>query len=229
MGYHLDLAPVVDVFTNPANTVIGDRAFGTDAAVVARCATAFIRSMQGAGCAACAKHFPGHGDTTADSHKELPRVEHERARLEAVEWPPFRAAIDAGVAAVMTAHVLVPAIDPDYPATLSPRVLAILREQLTFNRVIISDDLGMGALARIPFEERVVGAVQAGCDLLLICSSPDDVDRAFTALVHAEEEGRISRERLTDSVRRLDALWCGFVKRLPTSAQLAAVLGEVRS
>ncbi|WP_275943160.1 glycoside hydrolase family 3 N-terminal domain-containing protein [Pseudenhygromyxa sp. WMMC2535] len=122
-GFDLDFAPVVDVDSNPDNPVIGDRSFARDAARVSAHATAFIQAMQGKGLAACAKHFPGHGDTDLDSHLALPRLDHGRERLDRVELPPFRAAVEAGVASVMTAHVLYPRLDPKRPATLSPEVM----------------------------------------------------------------------------------------------------------
>ena len=171
-GIAWDFAPVADVDTNPANPVIGDRSFGHDPQAVAACVAAFVRAMQDEGVAACAKHFPGHGDTDEDSHVGLPVVRHDRARLEAVELVPFRAAAAAGVASVMTAHVLVEAIDPRRPATFSPDVLAILREELGFGGLVVTDDLEMGAVAgRMPPEAMADAALRAGADVLLACRS----------------------------------------------------------
>lgn len=171
LGIGLDFAPVVDVDTNPANPVIGDRSFGRTPEQVSRHARAFIEALQAGGVAACAKHFPGHGDTAQDSHHELPRLEHDLARLRAVELPPFRAAIEAGVASVMTAHVLLPRLDAEFPATLSPAALALLRDELGYDGVVFSDDLEMRAVAdRFPIRERVLGALRAGVDALLVCS-----------------------------------------------------------
>lgn len=170
-GIGLDFAPVVDVATEPSNPVIGDRSFGETPDCVARHARAFVEGLQAAGVAACAKHFPGHGDTTRDSHHELPRLPHDLSRLRRMELPPFRAAIEAGVASVMTAHILFPALDAARPATLSPAVLRILREELGFAGVIFSDDLEMRAMAdAMPMRERVLGALGAGVDALLVCS-----------------------------------------------------------
>ena len=170
LGIGLDFAPVVDVDTNPANPVIGDRSFGRTPEQVARHARAFIEALQAGGVAACAKHFPGHGDTAQDSHHELPRLDHDLARLRRVELPPFRAAIEAGVASIMTAHVLLPALDPALPATLSPAALRLLREELGYDGVVFSDDLEMRAVAdRFPIGERVLGALRAGVDALLVC------------------------------------------------------------
>jgi beta-N-acetylhexosaminidase len=171
LGIALDFAPVVDVDTNPANPVIGDRSFGRTPEEVARHACAFIEALQAGGVAACAKHFPGHGDTDQDSHHALPRLDHDLARLRRVELPPFRAAIEAGVASVMTAHVLLPRLDPERPATLSPAALALLREEIGYDGVVFSDDLEMRAVAdRFPIRDRVLGALHAGVDALLVCS-----------------------------------------------------------
>ena len=134
----LDFAPVADVDTNPANPVIGDRSFSRDPDEVARHAVAFTLGLQREGVAACAKHFPGHGDTTVDSHLELPRIEHDRERLERVELVPFRAVAAAGVASMMTAHVWLPRVDPQLPATLSPAVLALLRDEIGYDGLVFS-------------------------------------------------------------------------------------------
>jgi beta-N-acetylhexosaminidase len=183
IGIGLDFAPVVDVATEPSNPVIGDRSFGTTPERVARHAEAFVSGMQSGGVAACAKHFPGHGDTTCDSHYELPRIAHDLGRLRRVELPPFRAAIAAGVASVMTAHILLPELDPDRPATLSPSVIRILREELGFDGVVFSDDLEMKAVAdRHPIQERVRLALVAGVDALLVCSDPSLWREALTTL-----------------------------------------------
>lgn len=184
VGFGLDLAPVVDVDTNPGNPVIGDRSFSSDAEVVARLGAIWIDAMQKHGVAACAKHFPGHGDTSEDSHHELPVLPHGLDRLHAVELPPFRAAIEAGVAAIMSAHVLFEAVDPGVPATLSPNVLqGILREEFGFEGAIISDDLEMEAIAgRMDVGDAAVRAVEAGVDLVLCCHREDRQRRVLEAL-----------------------------------------------
>ena len=184
VGFGLDLAPVVDVDTNPGNPVIGDRSFSSDAEVVARLGAIWIEAMQKHGVAACAKHFPGHGDTSEDSHHELPVLPHGLDRLHAVELPPFRAAIEAGVAAIMSAHVLFEAVDPGVPATLSPNVLqGILREEFGFEGAIISDDLEMEAIAgRMDVGDAAVRAVEAGVDLVLCCHREDRQRRVLEAL-----------------------------------------------
>lgn len=174
LGIGLDFAPVVDVDTNPKNPVIGDRSFAREPARVARHAAAFIAAMQAAGVAACAKHFPGHGDTHTDSHLELPRLEHDLDRLREVEFPPFRAAVEAGVASMMTAHVLFPRLDRARPATLAPDVMALLRGELGYDGVVFSDDLEMKAVAdHFAPEPLVRGCLEAGCDGVLVCSKMD--------------------------------------------------------
>ena len=212
VGVTLDYAPVLDIHTNPANPVIGDRALGEDAATVARLGAAIIRGLQDHGVAACGKHFPGHGDTSVDSHLALPIVEHPPDRIRRVECVPFREAIRQGVAFVMTAHVLVPSLDEEHPATLSPAIIkGLLRDELGFQGVILSDDLEMKALSdRYPVPEAAVAAIAAGCDGLLLCRHLID-DRAkdaeahvaaLEALVHAVEDGRISRTRIDDALSR---------------------------
>src|SRR6187399_621991 len=149
VGITLDYAPVLDIHTNPKNPVIGDRALAEDADGVARLGAAIIRGLQDHGVAACGKHFPGHGDTSVDSHLELPLVEHPPDRIRRVECVPFREAIRTDVAFIMTAHVLVPSFDEEKPATLSPRIVqALLRDELKFQGVILSDDLEMKAIAK---------------------------------------------------------------------------------
>lgn len=218
MGIHLDFAPVVDVDSNPANPVIGDRAFSADPERVAAAAVAFIEGMQGEGVAACAKHFPGHGDTDLDSHLALPRLDHDRARLEAVELLPFARAAAAGVASVMTAHILFTALDDRYPATLSPAVLEpILRKAIGFEGLVISDDLEMRAISEhFGVEEAAVRAVGAGCDVLLICHQPEWLARAHRALVAAVGDGSLPRERVAEAAARVAAFKNRYVRPAPT-------------
>ena len=206
VGVTLDYAPVLDIHTNPKNPVIGDRALAEDADTVARLGVAIIRGLQGSGVAACGKHFPGHGDTAVDSHLDLPLVEHPPDRIRRVECVPFREAVKARVAFIMTAHVLVPALDDERPATLSPRIVqAILREELGYPGVILSDDLEMKAIARsYAIPDAGVQAFAAGCDGLLICSGDVETQAAtLEALVHAVEDHVISYKRLEDSLLRL--------------------------
>jgi beta-N-acetylhexosaminidase len=174
VGFTLDFAPVVDVATNPDNPVIGDRAFSHDPARVTAHARAFTLAMQREGIAACAKHFPGHGDTRVDSHLDLPVLDHDRERLDRVELAPFRGVIDAGIAAIMSAHVSFPRLDAARPATLSPEVMGILRGELAFDGLVFTDDLEMGAVAKhFSVEARTLGPLRAGCDVLLACRSLD--------------------------------------------------------
>lgn len=204
----LNFAPALDVDTNPDNPVIGDRSLGTTPQIVSSLGTALIRGMQENGVAACGKHFPGHGDTSQDSHHALPRLVHPLDRLEQIELPPFYAAVAAGVATIMTAHVIFEPIDPLYPSTMSQPVLeGILRQRMKFDGVIVSDDLEMKAIAsHFPIEEVVVRAVNAGVDLLAICHDHALQNRAIDALLHAVESGAVSRDRILASNRRLDLL-----------------------
>lgn len=205
VGITLDFAPVLDVHTNPKNPIIGDRALAERADEVARLGSAIVRTLQAEGVAACGKHFPGHGDTSTDSHLELPLVEHPPERLREVEFAPFRAAIEAGVATIMTAHVFVPALDERRPATLSRRIVSgLLREELKYDGVILSDDLEMKALANdYQVAESAVLAIEAGCDGILICAGDVDVQAAaLEALVHAVETDRLRMSRVEDALAR---------------------------
>jgi beta-N-acetylhexosaminidase len=212
VGITLDYAPVLDIHTNPNNPVIGDRALAEDAETVGKLGGAIIRALQGNGIAACGKHFPGHGDTSVDSHFELPVVEHPPDRIRRVECVPFREAIKAGVAFIMTAHVLVPSFDEEKPATLSRRIVYdLLREELAYEGVILSDDLEMRALAAsYSVSDAAVQAIAAGCDGVLVCRATvadrtSDIDVQFQvleALIHAVEEDRIPYKRVEDALAR---------------------------
>jgi beta-N-acetylhexosaminidase len=232
VGITLDYAPVLDIHTNPKNPIIGDRALAETADAVATLGAAIVRGLQDNGVAACGKHFPGHGDTSADSHLDLPLVEHPPDRIRRVECVPFRAAIAADVAFVMTAHILVPALDEEKPATLSARIVrSILRDELGYGGVIVSDDLEMKAIAKTwTVPDAAVQAVEAGCDALLICSGDVDVQaQALEALVHAAEAGRIGRKALDDTHGRLRRAKERFLARpvlVPGNAKaLRQVLG----
>jgi len=204
LGINLNFAPVFDVDSNPKNPVIGDRAFSRDPMQVAEFACAFALGLQAAGVAACAKHFPGHGDTHQDSHQLLPVVDRGVLELMSLEVPPFAAASTAGVAAMMTAHVLYPAWDPINPATLSAPILTgLLRDTLGFEGVLFSDDLEMGALANSHrMEEAAVTAVAAGCDALLICHSEEHQLLASEALRHEYDHSPAFRARVQQAARR---------------------------
>jgi beta-N-acetylhexosaminidase len=196
LGITINFAPVLDVNTCPENPVIGDRAFGDDPTTCTEFGAAWIRGLQSAGVLACGKHFPGHGDTSKDSHVDLPVVHQTRERIDRVELVPFRAAAAAGVATLMTAHVVFPALDPTRPATLSRAVCTDLREAIGFRGLLVSDDLEMSAIAaRMSVEEAAVQAIAAGCDALLVCWSDDKQERALEALIREAEASPVFRQR----------------------------------
>jgi beta-N-acetylhexosaminidase len=234
VGFTLDYAPVLDVHTNPKNAVIGDRALAGQAAEVARLGSAIIRTLQAEGIAACGKHFPGHGDTSTDSHHELPLIEHPIERLRDVELVPFRAAVAAEVATIMSAHVFLPALDEKRPATLSRPILTdLLREELGYRGIILSDDLEMKAVAGeygVPVS--AVLAVEAGCDGMLICSGNHDTQAAaLEALVHAVEDDRLRLSRVEAALMRQQRakerfLAAPSVARPRTRRALGDVLGR---
>ena len=209
LGFNMSFAPVLDVATNPANPIIGDRAFGSDARTVMRCGVAYLRGLQASGVLACGKHFPGHGDTEVDSHLALPRVRHGRKRLDEIELPPFRAAIGAGVAALMTAHIVFDALDTGGPATLSRAVVgSLLRAELGFEGLCISDDLCMQGVSPSAGKDAAevanvaVEAVEAGCDVLLVAHEGDSVRAAHAALVARAENDARFRTRCIKSFER---------------------------
>jgi beta-N-acetylhexosaminidase len=189
----LDFAPVVDVDTNPDNPIIGDRSFSRDPEAVARHAVAFVEGLQGEGVAACAKHFPGHGDTSVDSHLALPRLDHGLERLRAVELPPFRAAVAAGVASVMTAHVLVPRLHARLPATLCREILDLLRSEIGFEGLVFGDDLEMAAIAdHFTPDFATRAALEAGVDALLVCRRAD-LREAVLRELESAPDARVER------------------------------------
>lgn len=197
VGINMDLAPVLDVATNAANPVIGDRAFSEKAHVVCDLALAFMAGLQDSRVVACGKHFPGHGDTSEDSHVALPVVPHQMGRLREVELAPFAHLIENGLKSVMTAHVVFPALDRENPATLSERILEeLLRKELGFRGVVVSDDLLMKAVGeRWPPGPASVRALRAGVDLLLIGRGTEEVRRAIDAVGEALAKGEIPPER----------------------------------
>jgi beta-N-acetylhexosaminidase len=210
VGINMNLAPVMDVNDNPDNPVIGIRSFGASPELVAQMGAAMIETYQANGILATAKHFPGHGNTAVDSHVGLPVVTGKIERLAAVELAPFRAAIAAGVGAIMTAHVVAPAIEPTagLPATLSARVLGgLLREQLGYDGLIVTDSLGMGALGRYEAAEVATLAFVAGADVLAFGADPghgpDEQRAAYEHLLKQVQQGAVTQERLDESVRRI--------------------------
>jgi beta-N-acetylhexosaminidase len=205
VGISLDYTPVLDVLTNPKNPAIGDRALADRAEDVARLGRAIIATLQAAGVAACGKHFPGHGDTSTDSHFDLPLIEHASDRLAAVELVPFRAAIEADVAAIMTAHILIPALDEERPATLSPRIVSqLLKRDLGYTGLVLSDDLEMRAIgARYGVPDATVAAIAAGCDAVLLCGATQDTQvAALEAVIRAVEAGTLPLQRVEDALAR---------------------------
>src|SRR5215510_7164922 len=208
VGINMDMAPVLDVRTNPANTVIGDRAFSTEPQGVARLGTAFMRGMHAAGVLSVGKHFPGHGDTFLDSHVALPVCERTVVQLNACELLPFQAAIAAGLEAMMTAHVVYNAWDAHLPATLSSSILTgILREKMGFQGVIITDDLGMAAVSEtMPWEEVPVQALSAGIDLLLICHHRERQEQAYARVLSAVQRSELPEALVDRAVARVQAL-----------------------
>ena len=233
VGITLNFAPVLDVHTNATNPVIGDRALSENAEEVARLGGAIIRVLQAEGLAACGKHFPGHGDTSRDSHLELPLVEHPIERLRGVELVPFRAAIEAAVATIMTGHMFLPALDEDRPTTLSAEIVTgLLRDELKFDGVILSDDLEMKAIAdHYAVPSAAVLAVEAGCDGVLLCSGDHDLHAAaLEALVHAVEDDHLRLARVEDALMRQQrakerVLAAPVVSHPPRPRQLRDVVG----
>lgn len=205
LGINVDFAPVADVNTNPDNPVIGTRAFSSDPKEAAEQVSQFIRAMEGTGVSACAKHFPGHGDTAMDSHKGETYVEHDMERLRTVEFIPFQEAIAAHVDFIMAGHIQTPHATTDgMPASLSPELLGILRQELGFTGIIITDAMNMGAIVE-PYGagESAVLAVQAGVDIVLM---PADLAEAAESLTKAIEGGEISADRVNESLTRVLSL-----------------------
>ena len=205
LGFNLNFAPVLDVDTNPDNPVIGDRAFSDDPTHVARCGAGFMLGHHAAGVVPCGKHFPGHGDTTTDSHLELPRLDHDRARLDEVELYPFQRNIAAGIPMLMTAHIMIPALDPDHPATLSaPIIDGLLRDELGFDGVVITDCLEMKAVAdRYEIEEMIDLGISAGVDLFLICHTEAKWTAAVEHLYQRASTDELVRRRVEESAARV--------------------------
>lgn len=205
VGINLDFAPCVDVYTNPKNTVIGDRAVSSDPHQVEKMASALVRGYIKSGILSCAKHFPGHGHTVIDSHEELPVEDLDLKRLHEVELVPFKKALRSRVDMVMSAHILFKSVDKDWPATLSEFFLKkMLRDELKYKGLVITDDLDMKAMAKnwdkgfIP-----VRALQAGADLLLYCNEPASPPAAIEGITAAVAQGQLTRAQLESSVKRI--------------------------
>ncbi|MEH0636270.1 glycoside hydrolase family 3 protein [Streptomyces bottropensis] len=210
-GVNLNWAPSADVNANPSNPVIGVRSFGADPGLVARHTAAYVTGLQNAGVAACTKHFPGHGDTAVDSHHFLPRIDADRSLVDSRDLAPFRAAIAAGSRAMMSAHILVPALDPDLPATLSHGILTgLLRGELGYDGLIVTDGMEMRAIAdTYGIERGSVLALAAGADAICVgggLADEETVRRLRDALVTAVRDGDLAEERLADAARRVRSL-----------------------
>jgi beta-N-acetylhexosaminidase len=211
LGINLSFAPVLDIHSNPANPVIGARAFASSAEAVIEAALAFAAALQAEGVIPCGKHFPGHGDTDTDSHRELPVLQQDLAALSARELRPFAAAIAAGLPMLMTAHMLLPKIDATEPVTLSTRFgRELLRQQLGYDGVVVSDDIGMHAVSRL-FEDprQAVRLLQAGTDLMMVCAHWTDTERSrgfAQAMLEALADGSIAADEEARSRARIAAL-----------------------
>ncbi|HEV8381769.1 MAG TPA: glycoside hydrolase family 3 N-terminal domain-containing protein [Gemmatimonadales bacterium] len=228
VGIHVNFAPDADVNNNPLNPIINTRSFGEDPRAVARLVRAYVRGLQENGMLATLKHFPGHGDTDADSHIGLPTIRADYPRLDSVELVPFRAGIDAGAQVVMSAHIAFPAFTGDAPATLSPAMLTgVLRDSLKFKGLVVTDALQMGAIvAKYGAGEAAVRAFEAGSDLLLM---PADPDSAIASMLTALQTGRITTARLDASVRRVLEIKRGlglFARRTVPLDSIARIVGS---
>jgi len=211
LGVNLNFAPVLDIHSNPANPVIGARAFGTTGEQVTAAALAFMNALQAEKVLACGKHFPGHGDTDTDSHRELPVLNRDLEGLRARELQPFRAAIAAGIPMIMTSHLLLPKLDSTEPVTLSRKLgQEILRGELGFEGVVVSDDIGMHAVSKLFDDPTAAARLRlAGTDLMMVCSYFTDTDRCrgfAQAMIAAQQQGIISREAAAQSRDRVHAL-----------------------
>jgi beta-N-acetylhexosaminidase len=223
-GINFDLAPVLDLATNPENTVIGDRSMGDDPRLVAELGASFIKGMQEAGVMACAKHFPGHGDCETDSHEELPVLRHNLEFLQNRELIPFKEAVAAGVGAMMTAHLHLVALDLEYPASLSELIMALLRESLNFKGLIVTDDMEMKAVSdNYTVEEASLKAVEAGADMVLICHSRDIMLAAREALEKALYDRKISSKTAKRSYKTILKAQKRFAR--PPESPEAKVIG----
>jgi len=208
LGFNLDFAPDLDVDSNPHNPIIGDRAFGADADTVITHGLAWAQGLESAGVLACGKHFPGHGDTDQDSHLTLPRLPHALDRLERVELPPFVAAVESGIGALMSAHIVFDALDDTWPATLSPKVIpTLLRQQLGFEGVVFSDDLEMAAIdAHHDATSIATQGLAAGIDVFLVCRRLDRAHEIRQALAAQARASYEVMERLEGAARRVEVL-----------------------
>ncbi|MCM3132324.1 beta-N-acetylhexosaminidase [Paenibacillus polysaccharolyticus] len=204
-GFNVDFAPVLDINSNPKNPVIGDRSFGTTAALVTRMGMAEMKGLRSEEVIPVVKHFPGHGDTSVDSHLDLPVVNKSEKQLAELEWIPFQAAVKQQAEAVMVAHILFPKLDPNYPASLSKVIIGDhLRGKFKYDGVVITDDLSMGAISKnYPLNKAAIATVQAGSDILLVAHSYESARTIFDTLISAVKSGKIKESRIDESVYRI--------------------------
>ncbi|NOZ85882.1 MAG: beta-N-acetylhexosaminidase [Deltaproteobacteria bacterium] len=229
LGFNWDLAPVLDVDSNPDNPIIKDRSFSDDPKTVARIGTAFFKGLEEQGIGPCGKHFPGHGHTGLDSHKALPKVESPVEVLEARELVPFREAIENDIPALMTAHVVFEGLDPSVPATLSLKIMRdLLRDRLGFKGMLVSDALNMAAVSDFhEVEDLVIQGLEAGVDLFIACWDVQEAYRAQSALRKEAEKSAAFKKMLNKAKERVE----GFKQRfrlenfVPNQAEIEAVLG----
>ena len=223
VGVNLDLAPVLDCFTNQDNTVCGNRCFSSDPETVGRFGVAYTEGLQSTGVLACGKHFPGHGDTAVDSHLALPTIRKPMEAIRETELKPFEAAIRGGIASIMTTHILFPALDPEVPATVSRRIMTgLLREELGFEGLIVSDAIEMKAVLNLfGIPDGTLRALNAGVDIALICHSPADGAAAMEYLESAVRDGRLSDENIQAGYQRV----VGRKKLLPETTASAEGFG----
>lgn len=204
-GFNVDFAPVLDINSNPKNPVIGDRSFGSNAGLVTRMGIAEMKGLRSEGVIPVVKHFPGHGDTSVDSHLDLPVVNKSEKQLAELEWIPFQAAVKEQAEAVMVAHILFPKLDPNYPASLSKVIIGDhLRGKFKYDGVVITDDLSMGAISKnYPLNKATIATVQAGSDILLVAHSYESAKTIFDTLISAVKSGKIKESRIDESVYRI--------------------------
>lgn len=229
VGVNMDLAPVVDLELNPANQVIGDRALHSDPELVGRLGAALIKGLHSERIAACAKHFPGHGASSEDSHLELPTVRAGQQEIRERELLPFRKAMAAGVESVMVGHLLYPAFDKYHPASLSERLITgLLREEMGFEGVVIVDALEMKALEGIPLEDRAFMAARAGADIILVSEGLENAKRVHSALCQAVKMGVLAMDKIVRAYQRVTNFKAGLLKQgdLPPKSRLKTIIGS---
>jgi beta-N-acetylhexosaminidase len=233
LGITMSFAPIADIHTRAENPIIGDRSFATTPEKVARFAAAWARGLNRGGVLSCAKHFPGHGDTSVDSHLALPRVERDKVGLEAIEIAAFGPlAKDPAVHSMMSAHVVYPALDPEQPATLSRAVCTdLLRGKLGFQGLLFSDDLEMKAI-QLPAGEAAVRAITAGCDSVLVCSKEDMAEEVHAAIIREAESSAAFRARCEEAYSRMTKMRSQIsssVKQAVNESELDAVFSASRA